>query len=198
MSHMVLVWPRGDREVIMQESKWSRPGPRGIGPSRRRSMCEKDCVRAKLERVSGLSVIVLESENGNKGSLHQKRVRQRRVWQIEEAIGRVESRVTLHLAQFLKLFRPPLCHLHRYLHVVTTDIYLHISGYSFARGILCACIPSAVYIQQHNTTLGHYLLHINHRLHTFWDLLCWPLSPLLESRWTLHVGMALMGNLCNT
>ena len=41
-----------------------------------------------------------------------------------------ESRVALHLAHFLKLFRPPLCHLHRYLHVVTTDIYLHISRYS--------------------------------------------------------------------
>ena len=29
-------------------------------------------------RSTGLSVIVLESENGNKGTLHQKRVRQRR------------------------------------------------------------------------------------------------------------------------
>ena len=26
------------------------------------------------------------------------------------------------------------------LHVVTTDIHLHISGYSSARGILCACV----------------------------------------------------------
>ena len=77
MSHVVLVWPRGDRNVIMQESKWSRPGPRGIGPTRRRS-CEKDCARAEMERVSCLSVIVLESKNGNKGTLHQKRVRQRR------------------------------------------------------------------------------------------------------------------------
>ena len=50
------------------------------------------------------------------------------------------GRVTLHLAHFLKLFRPPLCHLHRYIHVVTTDIYLHISGYPSARGILCACV----------------------------------------------------------
>ena len=41
-------------------------------------MCEKDCARAEIEWVSGLSVIVLESENGNKGTLHQKRVRQRR------------------------------------------------------------------------------------------------------------------------
>ena len=43
-----------------------------------------------------------------------------------------EFRVALHLAHFLKLFRPPLCHLLCYLHVVTTDIYLHISGYSSA------------------------------------------------------------------
>ena len=50
-----------------------------------------------------VSVIVLESVNRNKGTLHQKRV------------------------------RPPLCHLHRYLHMVT---YLHIS----VRGILCTCV----------------------------------------------------------
>ena len=72
---------------IVRESKWSRAGPRGIGPTRRRLTCEKDHARAEMERVSGLSVIVLESENGNKGTLLQK---------------------------------------------VTTDIYLHISGYSSA------------------------------------------------------------------
>ena len=100
---------------IVQESKWSR---------------------------SSLSVILLESENGNKGTLHQEsktkekesdRLRKKRCIQRE-------SRVALHLPHFLKLFRPPLCHLHRYLHVVTTDIYLHISGYPSARGILCACV----------------------------------------------------------
>ena len=41
-------------------------------------MHKKDRARAEMEQVSGLSVIVLESENGNKGTLHQKRVRQRR------------------------------------------------------------------------------------------------------------------------
>ena len=51
-----------------------------------------------------------------------------------------ESRIALHLAHFLKLFRPPLCHFHRYLHVVTMDIYLHISGYPSVQGILCACV----------------------------------------------------------
>ena len=56
-----------------------------------------------------------------------------------------ESRVALRLGHFLKLVRPPLYHLHRYLHVVTMDIYLHISGYS-AWDTLCACvIPSNHY-----------------------------------------------------
>ena len=52
-SHVVLVRRGGDRRVkkIVREPKWSRSSP---------------------------SVIVLESENGNKGTLHQKRVRQRR------------------------------------------------------------------------------------------------------------------------
>ena len=36
--------------MIVRESKWSRPGPRGIGPTRRRSTCEKDCARAEMER----------------------------------------------------------------------------------------------------------------------------------------------------
>ena len=62
--------------MIVRESKWSRPGPRGIGPTRRRSTCEKDRARAEMERER--YVVVLESENGNKGTLHQKRVRQRR------------------------------------------------------------------------------------------------------------------------
>ena len=94
---------------IVQEPKWSR---------------------------SGLSVIVLENENGKESKAKEKesdRLRKKRCIQGE-------SRVALHLAHFLKLFRPPLCHLHRYLHVVTMDIYLHISGSSSARGILCTCI----------------------------------------------------------
>ena len=70
----------------------------------------------------------------------ESKAKEIRVWQI----------LARHFAHFLKLFRPPLCHLHRYtsspapstymLHVVTTNIYLHISGYSSARGILCACV----------------------------------------------------------
>ena len=64
--------------MIMRELKWSRPGPRGIGLTRRQSTCEKDHARAEMEWVSSLSVIVLESENGNKGTLLQERGRQRR------------------------------------------------------------------------------------------------------------------------
>ena len=49
--------------MIVRESKWSRPGPRGIGPTRRRSTCEKDRARAEMEREwYVVSVIVLESE----------------------------------------------------------------------------------------------------------------------------------------
>ena len=64
---------------------------------------------------SGLSVIMLERENGNKGTLHQKRVRQRRESDRlrKKRCIQVESRVALHLAHFLKLFRPLLWHLHR-------------------------------------------------------------------------------------
>ena len=36
--------------MIVRESKWSRPGPRGIGPTRRRLTCEKDRARAEMER----------------------------------------------------------------------------------------------------------------------------------------------------
>ena len=36
--------------MIVQESKWSRPGPHGIGPTMRRPTCEEDCVRAEMER----------------------------------------------------------------------------------------------------------------------------------------------------
>ena len=88
--------------VIVRELKWSRPGPRGIGPTRRRSTCEKDCARAKMEREwYVVSVIVLESENGNKGTFaaseeskakekESDRLRKKRCIQGE-------SRVALHL-----------------------------------------------------------------------------------------------------
>jgi len=95
---------------------------------------------------SGLSMIVLESENGNKRDTASEenkakeikfdRLRKKRCIQGE-------STVALHLAHFLKLFRPPLCHLHRNLHVVTTDIYFAYFRIFFcARHTLHMLIPS--------------------------------------------------------
>ena len=128
--------------MIVQESKWSRPGPRGIGLTRRRSTCEKDCARVEMEQERSKRDRARErkrkqrdtaSEESKAKEKESDRLRKKRCIQRE-------SRIALHLPHFLKLFRPPLCHLHRYLHVVTTDIYLHISGYPSARGILCACV----------------------------------------------------------
>ena len=78
----------------------------------------------------------------NKRTLHQKsKAKEKESDRLrKKQCIQGESRVELHLAHFLKLFRPLLCQLHRYLHVVTTDIYLHISGYPSAQGILCACV----------------------------------------------------------
>ena len=65
---------------------------------------------------------VLDSEDGNKGTLHQKRV-----------LKEKESDECMTLHSLSELFRRQLCHLHRYitsqapstytLHVVTTDIF---------------------------------------------------------------------------
>ena len=135
--------------MIVRESKWSRPGPRGIGPTRRRSTCEKDRARAEMEREQSKRDCARErkrkqrdtaSEESKAKEKESDRLRKKRCIQGE-------SRVALHLVHFQKLFRPPLCHLHRYLHVVTTDIYLHISGYPSVRGILCTCVFLVVKIK---------------------------------------------------
>ena len=128
--------------MIVRESKRSRPEPCGIGPTRRRLTCEKDRARAEMEREQSKHDRARErkrkqrdtaSEESKAKEKKSDRLRKKRCIQGE-------SRVALHFAHFLKLFTPPLCHLHRYLHVVTTNIYLHISRYSSARGILCACV----------------------------------------------------------
>ena len=67
-NHVVLVRPGGDRKSCVCESR----NGAGTCPTRRRV---KKIVR---ERRSSPSVIVLESEDENKGTLHQKRARQRR------------------------------------------------------------------------------------------------------------------------
>ena len=77
-SHVVLVRPEGDRRSCACESGNGAGAILYVtGPTWRRSTCEKD--RARTEwGTSSPCVIVLESEDGNKETLHQKRVRQRR------------------------------------------------------------------------------------------------------------------------
>ena len=70
--HVVLVRPEGDRKIVrVREPKWSRVRPGG-------DRHVKKIVQEQKWSRSSSSVIVLESEDGNKGTMHQKRVRQRR------------------------------------------------------------------------------------------------------------------------
>ena len=82
--------------MIVRESKWSRPGPRGSGPTRRRSTCEIDragAVRCKRDRARE------RKRKQRDGTLHQKRVRQRRKSDRlrKKRCIQGESRVALHL-----------------------------------------------------------------------------------------------------
>ena len=77
-SHVVLVRPGGDRRSCACESGNGAGAILYVtGLTWRRSTCEKDRTRAEWG-TSSPSMIVLESEDGNKETLHQKRVRQRR------------------------------------------------------------------------------------------------------------------------
>ena len=116
-------------------------GPHGTGGNRRRSMCEKDRLRAEMEQ-----------KQSKRDCARERRRKQRDTASEESKAKEKEPDRYSHdtMLTLLKLFRRPLCHLHRSisspapstytLHVVTTDIYLHISGYSSAQGILCACV----------------------------------------------------------
>ena len=76
-SHVVLVRPGGDRKIVrVREPKRSRGHLVLVGAGGDRRV--KKIVREPKWSRSSQSVIVLESEDGNKGTLHQKRVRQRR------------------------------------------------------------------------------------------------------------------------
>ena len=76
-SNLVLVQPGGDRKIVrVREPKWSRGRKVLVRPGGDRRV--KKIVREPKWSRSSPSVIVLESEDGNKGTLHQKRVRQRR------------------------------------------------------------------------------------------------------------------------
>ena len=89
--------------MIVRESKWSRPGPRSIGPTRRRSTCEKDRARAEMERERSKHDRARErkrkqrdtaSEESKAKEKESDRLRKKRCIQGE-------SRVALHLAHFL-------------------------------------------------------------------------------------------------
>ena len=135
-NHVVPVRPEGDRKIVrVREPKWSRGN--------------MVLVRSGGDRR--VKKIVREPK-WSRSSPKRDRAKERRRKQSdtasEENKARRESDILArHFAHFLKRFRR---HLHRYtsspelstymLHVVTTDIHLHISGYSSARGTLCACV----------------------------------------------------------
>ena len=76
-SHVVLVRPGGNRKIVrVREPKWSRGHMVLVRAGGDRRV--KKVVREPKWSRSSPSVIVLESEDGNKGTQHQKRVRQRR------------------------------------------------------------------------------------------------------------------------
>ena len=141
---------RRDCLMVVRESKWSRPGPHGIGPTidsrvtiygwtRMRSTCEKDHARAEMERERSKHDRAREQKWKQRDTASEEsRAKEKESDRLRKKQG--ESRIALHLAHFLKLFRPPLCYLHHHLYVVTTVITLHISGYSSAQGILCAYV----------------------------------------------------------
>ena len=64
--------------MIVRESKWSRPGPRSIGPTRRRSTCEKDRARAKMERERCKRDRAKERKRKQMDTASEERVRQSR------------------------------------------------------------------------------------------------------------------------
>ena len=68
-------WVRGNENRCVRAEM--QQGPRGTGPTSRRSTSEEDGVRVKMEQEQS-KCDLLESKNGNKGTQHQKRVRQKR------------------------------------------------------------------------------------------------------------------------
>ena len=153
--HTLITWvqfllsrPQTTNHVVQRRSMCAKDRARAkmeqcTGLTKRRSTFEKDRARAKMEQEQ--SKRDRASENRNKGTLHQKRVRQRRKSLTDCDFYReslVEtSRTNIYslrdssddcFAIFTAIPRPR--------HLAPTDIYLHISGYSSVRGILCACV----------------------------------------------------------
>ena len=87
-------------------------GPRGTGPTRRQSTCEKDRARAEIEQ-----------EQSKRDRARERKRKQRDTVSKESKAKEKESdrlylcvwRLARHFAHFLKLFRRPLCHLPQHL-----------------------------------------------------------------------------------
>ena len=117
-------------------------GAHGTGPTRRRSTCEKDRARAEMEQ-----------EQSKRDRARERRQKQRDTASEKSKANEslTDTRTTLHsLSETLQTTALPSSLLYHVpstytQHVVTTDIYLHISAYSSARGILCACVFLVLY-----------------------------------------------------
>ena len=107
--------------------------PHGSGPTRRRPTCDKDRVRAEMEQ-----------EQSKRDRARERRRKQRDIASEESKAKEKESdrysHNTLltfrnssdnHLAIFTAISHPRASSTYT-LHMVTTDIYLHIFGYSSA------------------------------------------------------------------
>ena len=77
-SHVALIWPGGDQRMkkIVREPKWSRGHMVLVWPGGNQLV--KKIVRESKWSRSSPSKIMLERVNRTKGTLHQKRVRQKR------------------------------------------------------------------------------------------------------------------------
>ena len=101
-NHVELVWPEGDRKIVrVQGPKWSRVQPGG-------NRHVKKIMWELKWSGSNPSVIDCATKRRRKQSdiaPEESKAKEKRVWQI----------LTRYFAHFLKLFRRPLCHLHRYI-----------------------------------------------------------------------------------
>ena len=105
-------------------------------------MIEKDRARVEMEQERSKRDRARERKR-NKRTLHQKsKAKEKESDRLrKKQCIQGESRVALHLAHFLKLFRPPLGHLHRYLHGY---LLAYFRIFFSARHILRMRIPSSL------------------------------------------------------
>ena len=81
--------------MIMQELKWSRPGPHGIGLTRRQSTCEKDRARAEMEWEQSKRDRARERKRKQRDTASEESKARRRSLRKKQCI-QGESRVALH------------------------------------------------------------------------------------------------------